>query len=264
MNDSFDVEAFKNSLRTSWIGSECLYFETLSSTNSYAKTIDSDKLIHGSVVITDVQQHGRGQYEKRWESEPYKNLTFTLCLKPPSGDRLSLLTLACADSVCTSVAYYTGISPVIKWPNDIYHDRKKLGGILTECIFSGARPDRVLIGIGLNINQKVFGKDLEGSAASLRYMNGKTPSREKLLSDILLSIEQSYLKWHKRETELQRSINNKLIGYGEWVYLLVNGKKKKNRYKCLGVGENGELLMLNQQLDVNTFRHEQVRIVPDQ
>lgn len=264
MNDSFDVEAFKNSLRTSWIGSECLYFESLSSTNSYAKTIDSDKLVHGSVIITDVQQQGRGQYEKRWESEPYKNLTFTLCLKPVSGDRLSLLTLACAHSVCRAVELYANQSPVIKWPNDIYHEGKKLGGILTECVFSGARPDRVLIGIGLNINQKVFGKDLDGSAASLNQIDGGPVSREKMLSDILLHIEQSYLKWHKRDIDLQRAINQRLIGYGEWVRLLVNGEEKSDTYKCLGVGEDGELLMLNQQLDVNTFRHEQVRIIPDQ
>jgi BirA family biotin operon repressor/biotin-[acetyl-CoA-carboxylase] ligase len=93
-------------------------------------------------------------------------------------------------------------------------------------------------------------------------MNGSLVSREKILSEILLHIEQSYIKWHKRETELQRSINSKLIGYGKWVHLLVNGEKRSETYKCLGVGEDGELLMLNQQLDVNTFRHEQVRIIP--
>lgn len=262
MNDSFDVEVFKNSLRTTWIGSECLYFETLSSTNSYAKTIEGDKLVHGSVIITDVQQQGRGQYKRYWESEPYKNLTFTLCLKPVSGNRLSLLTLACALSMCKSIELFTEQSPSIKWPNDIYLKGKKLGGILTECIFSGPRPDRVLIGIGLNINQNVFGKDLSGSVASIKQVSGSSVSREKILGDILLQIEQSYIKWHKRETNLQREINQKLIGYGEWVHLLVNGEETRDTYKCLGVGENGELLMLNQQLDVNTFKHEQVRIIP--
>lgn len=263
MNDSFDLEAFKNSLRTSWIGSECLYFETLSSTNSYAKTIDSEKLVHGSVIITDVQHQGRGQYEKKWESEPYQNLTFTLCLKPVTGDRLSLLTLACALSVCKSVESFTGKSPVIKWPNDVYLDDRKLSGILTECVFSGERPDRVLIGIGLNINQNMFGKTIDNSVASVSQLMGRPVSRETMLSTILLHIERLYIKWHKREIDLQREVNGRLTGYGEWVHLLVNGEKKSDTYKCLGVGEHGELLMLNQELDVNTFRHEQVRIVPD-
>ena len=262
MKDSFDLEAFKNSLRTSWIGSECLYFETLLSTNSYAKTIDTDKLVHGSVIITDLQRQGRGQYEKKWESEPYQNLTFTLCLKPVTGDRLSLLTLACALSVCNSIESFTGESPAIKWPNDVYLDNRKLSGILTECVFTGNRPDRVLIGIGLNINQNVFGKTIENSVASVRQLMGHAISRELMLSTILQYIEQFYIKWHKREIDLQRQINRKLIGYGEWVHLLVNGEEKSDTYKCLGVGEHGELLMLNQELDVNTFRHEQVRIIP--
>jgi len=261
MDDSFDLEAFKNALRTSWIGSECLYFETLPSTNSYAKTIDTEKLVHGSVIITDVQKHGRGQYQKKWESQSYKNLTFTLCLKPVSGERLSLLTLACALSVCNAVESFTGEPAVIKWPNDIYHNDKKLGGILTECIFTGDRPDRVLIGIGLNVNQRVFGKILENRVVSVCQLNGGSLSRESMLSTILLYIEQYYIKWHKREIDLQRAINSKLIGYGQWVHLRVNGEKKNDTYKCLGVGENGELLMLNQGLDVNTFRHEQVRII---
>lgn len=262
MDESFDLEAFKNALRTSWIGSECLYFESLPSTNSYAKCIDTDKIVHGSVIITDDQNQGRGQYEKKWESEPFKNLTFTLCFKPSSGDRISLLTLGCALSICNAVESITGESPVIKWPNDIYHKDKKLGGILTECIFSGDRLDRVLIGMGLNINQKCFGKNLDNSVISLNNLHSKTISREKILSTLLLYIEQSYVKWHKRDINLQKAINSRLIGYGNWVQIRVNGRLKENPYKCLGVGEHGELLMLNQQLDVNTFRHEQVRIIP--
>lgn len=262
MNESFDLEAFRNALRTSWIGSECLYFENLPSTNSYAKSIESDKLVHGSVIIADKQHSGRGQYQKQWESEPYKNLTFTLCLRPVTGDRLSLLTLACALSVCNSIEKFTGEEAVIKWPNDIYHGSNKLGGILTECVFTGDRPDRVLIGMGINVNQIVFGKGIDSKASSIGQIKGKEISRELILSSILLYIEQYYIKWHKRETDLQRAVNSKLIGYGDWVHLLVNGEKKSETYKCLGVGESGELLMLNQQLDVNTFRHEQVRIIP--
>lgn len=248
-------------MRTSWIGSECLYFENLSSTNNYGKSIKSEDLVHGSVIITDNQQGGRGQYQKKWESEPYQNLTFTLCLKPVSGDRLSLLTLACALSVCKAVNKCTGVTPVIKWPNDIYYKESKLGGILTECIFSGERPDRVLIGIGVNINQHVFSNTLDHKAISVSQLQGHSVSREQILSTILLYIEQFYIKWHKREIDLQRKINSYLTGYGEWVHLMVNGETENDTFKCLGVGESGELLMLNQHLDVNTFKHEQVRII---
>lgn len=262
MSNAFDVETFKNELRTSWIGSECLYIESLGSTNSFLKKIPGSELIHGTVLITDNQYQGRGQYDKYWESEPNKNLTFTIAFKPSAGERLTFLTLACANAICNIFSAYTDVGIEIKWPNDIIANNKKIGGILTECIFTGQCTERVLIGIGLNIYQTKFSSDVEGAATSLYSISGNVPSREVLLANILAEIEQVYMKWHKHDVSLQREINNKLIGYGQWVRINVNGELHPGQYKFIGVGENGELLLLNEELDLNTFKHEQVRIIP--
>lgn len=262
MSTKFDVETFKNHLRTSWIGSECLYIETIHSTNSYLKQIPSHKLVHGALLLTDKQTGGRGQYERKWESEAYKNLTFTVAFKPVRGDRLTLLTLACARAICDIFSRYTDETVKIKWPNDIYIGEKKIGGILTECIFNGQKTDRVLIGIGLNIYQSVFSSKIQEKAISLSDVSSDPIKRESLLADILVAIEQAYLKWHKFDTLLQKEIQKKLIGYGEWVHISINGAPIPDLYKFIGIGENGELLMLNEQLDVNTFRYEQIRIIP--
>ena len=261
MSQHFDVEYFKNLLRTTWIGSEFVYIEKINSTNTYLKDLPFSELIHGMVVLTDYQFDGRGQYEKKWEAAPFKNLTFTIGFKPPDGSRLPLLTLGCACAISKVLERYTGQRVHIKWPNDLLIGGKKIGGLLTESKICGSKPERVLIGIGINIFQKRFRKELDGIALSLDSVSRFPVSREKILSECLLEIEQSYRQWHKMDVDLQRSINERLIGYGDWVWLRIYENLQKEKYKFIGVSENGELLMLNQQLDVNKFSYEQIRII---
>jgi BirA family transcriptional regulator, biotin operon repressor / biotin---[acetyl-CoA-carboxylase] ligase len=263
MENLFDVEFFNNQLRTTWVGSEFIHIKKVDSTNSWLKKIPSKKLVHGTVVNTDHQVNGRGQYERNWHAAPGKNLTFTIGLRPPGADRLTLLTMASAYALSTIIEQYTEHTVKIKWPNDVMIDGKKVGGILTECIFLGSKPDRVLIGIGLNIAESNFQSDLAGSAISLKDVSKVKIRKEKLLCECLSAFEQCYHKWHKHDNELHQSISQKMIGYGEWVRLKVDHKFKEGKYKFLGINEKGELLVLNEELDVNTFSHEQVRIVTD-
>lgn len=261
MSDKFDVEHFEHILQTSWLGSEFIYFEKTDSTNTWLRKIPSSELVHGTVVLADCQEKGRGQYERKWESEPYKNLTFTLAFRPKSSDRLNLLTLSVALSITKTLGHYTSNPINIKWPNDIMVNGKKIGGLLTECTFNGSRPDRVLIGLGLNIAQRSFSDDVEKSATSFMKMTNANVSREGLLNEILLGIENEYHHWHKKDESLIREISQKLIGYGEWVEVSIDGEIQDQKYKCIGVNSNGELMMLNEQLDVNKFVHEQIRII---
>lgn len=261
MIEPFDVEYFKNNLRTIWIGSEFIHLGKVDSTNSWLKTVPSDDFIHGTVVHTDHQQKGRGQYERNWQAEAGKNLTFTIGFRPPGADRLTLLTMGAAFAVATVIEEYTNHEVLIKWPNDIMIDDKKVGGILTECIFYGQKPDRVLIGIGLNIDESNFKGELHDTAISLKDVSDKPIKRELLLGECLSAMEQCYHKWHKYDSELHKNISQKMIGYGEWVQMKVAHKLKKGKYKFLGINDKGELLVLNEELDVNTFSHEQVRII---
>ena len=262
MNSSFNVENFKNQLRTSWMGSEVIYLKQVNSTNSYLKKIPSSDLVHGTVIITDNQKKGRGQYEKRWDSLPGKDLTFTVGLRPPKPDRLTLLTLGFAASVAGVVEKYVQKPVSIKWPNDVLVDGKKISGILTECIFKGQTPDRVCIGIGLNVGSREFTNTLKAKATSMSYLTGQSLSREKLLSELLQKMETIYHKWHKLDYSLQEEINKRMINYGEWIKLSVDGNVQEKTFKFLGVNEKGELLTLNEDLDVNTFSYEQIRIIP--
>lgn len=259
--NKFNVDSCKNRLLTTWVGTDLAYIEKTESTNSFVKSISSDELVHGSVVITDIQTNGRGQYERKWESAPFLNLTFTITFRPPKGDRLSLLNLSTAMALTDVLQVYLPDPVKIKWPNDLICQNKKIGGLLTECIFYGSKPDRVIIGIGLNVNQKMFSKEIDNKATSLYSLTGVKISREELLANILHAIEIAYQRWHKFDNNLIREINNKIIGYGEWIKLKVYDEIKTDFYKFIGVNEKGELLMLNEQMDVNKFSYEQVRII---
>jgi BirA family transcriptional regulator, biotin operon repressor / biotin---[acetyl-CoA-carboxylase] ligase len=261
MSRPFNEDLFRNRLRTSWIGSEFIHFNEVGSTSSWLKSIPTERFVHGMVVNTGHQTSGRGQHARSWISDKEKNLSFSVGFKPPSAERLPLLTMAAAGAVAEELCQHTGEKIHLKWPNDVLAGNKKIAGILTECIFLGSNPDRVVLGIGVNVGQAQFPDQLSQSAVSLAQISKNVPPLESLLAGFLSRIEQAYMHWHKRDTKLHVELSKNLEGYGEWVRLQVDGEIKEGLYKFLGIGENGELLALNEDLDVNTFTHEQIRII---
>lgn len=239
------------------------YFDEIESTNSYLKTISAEEVTHGMVCLTDYQTQGRGQYERNWESSPALNLTFTLAFHPPSSERLHVLTLACARATVDLIEEHTDYQAFIKWPNDVLVNNRKIAGLLTETVFTGNSLDRVLVGIGLNVNQDSFSESLHSKATSFNMEQGVKFQREDLLADLLQLIEYSYTRWHKNENELLRSINKKLVGYGRWIQLQVNGHAREGRYKLLGVDEKGLLTVINEESGVETFSYEQIQLITD-
>ncbi|MFD2530873.1 biotin--[acetyl-CoA-carboxylase] ligase [Gracilimonas halophila] len=257
----FDKELFEKHLATSWLGRSFYFFEELPSTNSYAKKIKDMGSLHGAVVLTDHQTGGRGQYDRKWHTSAGENLTFSLIFEPQKAERFSLLTLACALSITEVINEMCGIPAVLKWPNDILHDGKKLSGILTETLFLGNHLERVVVGIGLNVYQTEFEGNLSDQASSLKLEAKADCPREELLANILQKIEYRYRLWNQHNAKLVKEINKVMIGFGEWKSLKVNGENLQGKYKFLGVNEAGELLALNKDLDLKTFAYEQVRVV---
>lgn len=264
LSTHFDIPLFRQHLSTQWLGQSLSYFEELESTNSHVKKLSSDEVSHGLVCLTDNQTRGRGQYERKWESQPALNLTFSMVFQPPVTGRFHVLTLACALAVVEFLEHdlLNGSPPVcIKWPNDVMINGRKLAGLLTETVFSGNKLDRVVIGMGLNVNQEEFSPELEGKATSLRLEKGEPLSREQLLGDILMRVEYKYNLWERQKSELLKSINRNIKGYGQWVGLQVDGDFKRDTYKLLGINEKGQLLMLNQDGGIESFSYEQIQLV---
>jgi len=257
----FNSDLFKRHLKTEWLGSNFIFREKTDSTNSDLKKIASEDLVHGTVLLADHQQNGRGQYNRLWISEPGLNLTFTMAFRPAETDRLPLLTMTIGWALINFLQCEFRFKGYLKMPNDVLISRKKIAGILTENIFYGSRLDRVLIGVGLNVNQSQFSSELD-QATSIRIENGKSCNREEMLAKLLMEIEAAYSRWTLRDPDFIRDINRSIEGYGDWVRITVNNIPEKEKVKLLGVNESGHLLILTKELEVKKFIHEQVRIQP--
>jgi len=265
LKSQFDLSLFEKKLTTQWVGQSMCYFEELESTNTYTKKAPAEEVRQGMICLTDNQTRGRGQYERNWESEISKNLTFSLVFKPPTSERFHVLTLACALAMVEYLDhFFQQDCAYIKWPNDVMLNGKKVAGLLTETVFTGNKLDRLVIGIGLNVNQEKFSPKLSDKATSIFIENSGQPvKREELLCELLKRIEYKYNLWQRRQSSLIKSINRKIEGHGQWIGLIVNDTLLDESYKLLGIDETGKLLVLDHDGGIESFSYEQIRLVID-
>lgn len=168
-----------------------LNLSDVDSTNSYiSRNVAS--LNSNVVVTTDCQTAGRGQRGNSWEAEPYKNLTFSILLRPQNfpANRQFAISQAVAISVVNAVKELCNVDLKIKWPNDIYFKDKKLCGILIEHAVIGTELMHTIAGIGLNVNQQQFFSDAP-NPVSLLQITGKVTDRNSLLLKIANEIVNS-------------------------------------------------------------------------
>ena len=142
----------------------------------------------GTVVVTDCQTAGRGQRGNSWEAEPGKNLTFSLLLRPQGlgaarqYEVSMLVALATVRIInahlaeCGSQARAT-----LKWPNDIYIDDNKISGTLIENKLMGSEIERSIVGIGIDVNQRIFTSDAPNPASLIHYTGTETELRPLLV-----------------------------------------------------------------------------------
>ena len=160
------------------------------STNLYVRSAVSDA--HAALITTDYQTAGRGQRGNTWESEPGKNLLFTLSL-PTKGIAASQQFALCeliSVALCDILSEYTD-DIRIKWPNDIYYKDHKICGILIEHDLEGTQLTRSLIGVGLNVNQAHFVSDAP-NPISLCQILGHEVEREALLKGVINHFMELY------------------------------------------------------------------------
>ncbi len=178
-------------LDTKVIAPKIFYKEELASTNEKALNLNNNSY---GIVICDKQTYGRGRHGRKWISTPYKDLAFTIIIpKNYIMDGQSLVNIACRSIVTTLEKLK--IFARIKHPNDIYIDNKKISGILCEQIVKDKVITQVL-GIGINVNSNF--QDLEPIQdklyTSLLLELGKKVSREKLLRNLIETIDQTIQK----------------------------------------------------------------------
>lgn len=180
---------------------QIIYKESAISTNDSVRELNSEY----ALVYAGRQEQGRGQRGNTWESESYKNLTFSFLLNPhflPVEMQFELSMLVSLSIVAT--LENLGLKPTIKWPNDIYIGDKKICGILIENDISGSGTiNRSIIGIGLNVNQEVFVSDAP-NPTSVILESGKEYNIEEVLNifcDQFMSLYLSFREGRLKDIE---------------------------------------------------------------
>ncbi len=169
------------------------HFETLNSTNDLAKELAVQGAPEGALVVAETQTGGRGRLGREWDSPPGVGLYVSLVLRPMLPPmELPQITLTTAVAVVRAVRRVAGLSPGIKWPNDLLINGKKLGGILTEMETESDRIRHVVVGLGLNVNNPGFPPELADTATSLTLALGGACSRVQLLQAWLEEFEALY------------------------------------------------------------------------
>ncbi len=180
-------------LQTRYLRGPVHHFETLPSTNDLAKELGSRNAPEGSLVVAECQSRGRGRLGREWDSPPGAGLYVSLLLRPPlPPTEMPRITLTTAVAVVRALRRATGVTPGIKWPNDLLLDGKKLGGILTEMETESDRIRHLVVGLGLNVNNREFPSPLDLTATSLARAAGSSFCRRRILQAWLEEFEALY------------------------------------------------------------------------
>jgi BirA family biotin operon repressor/biotin-[acetyl-CoA-carboxylase] ligase len=176
------------------LGLPFIHLAEIDSTNLEARRRAEAGLTHGACLAADFQSAGRGRLDRRWQAPRASCLLFSLLLRPALAlsEVFSLTNLA-AVAVCQAVEGMSDLRPLIKWPNDVYLDGRKLAGILTEFTCRAERLDHVVVGVGLNVNLTAAQlAKLPAPAASLRAASGQAWDRALLMAAILGQADALY------------------------------------------------------------------------
>jgi BirA family biotin operon repressor/biotin-[acetyl-CoA-carboxylase] ligase len=226
-------------------GRPLILFDTIGSTNTRALALAKEGAESGTVIIAETQSNGRGRLGRTWASPKGAGLYFSIISRPPlEPENLSKITLAAGLALCNGVAKVSNIRARLKWPNDLLFAEKKMAGVLCEADLTAEGGPTVVIGIGLNVNNRAedFPAELAGRATSMFLAaQERLFDRGAVLAAILREIDR----------EIKRLANNNFRGiladwrandatYGKWLTWL-NPQGQKITGLSLGPDEDGLL-----------------------
>lgn len=184
------------------IGKEIMVYDEVESTNSKANELLKQGYPSGTVVIADRQIKGKGRLGRKWISPAGKNLYLSIAIKPNIPPKYAtLLTLTSVVACTTALRRYTDVPVMIKWPNDMLVDDKKVGGILTEMKIEGEKIKSAVVGIGINVNmtEEDIPEEIKEIASSLKIFKGEDFSRSLLAAEIIKESDKWYQLLEKRQ-----------------------------------------------------------------
>jgi BirA family transcriptional regulator, biotin operon repressor / biotin---[acetyl-CoA-carboxylase] ligase len=225
-------------LKTKWLGRDISYFKEVDSTNIVAKELARKGGAHGSIVVAEVQTHGRGRLGRSWESPP-GGVYLSIILRPDMHPaQVALLTLLAGVAVIRGIKQISGVDTGLKWPNDIMVSDCKLGGVLCEMEGESEHVDFVVIGIGIDVN---FTASVDIPTTSLRAETGGDVDITKVIQEILEEFELLYSKFQIEPTGFLPEYKRYCLTLGRMVS--AQGLRRSVTGRAVDISPGGGLLV---------------------
>lgn len=190
---------------TGLLGSRKVHcFESVESTNAIALMMGRDGAESGTLLVAETQTKGRGRLGKTWASPAGTGLYCTVLLRPEIPlSQLARITLAAGLAAADAIDEVSGAQTMIKWPNDVLLEGKKVAGILAECDLSDGIHPIVALGVGINLETSMdqFPPDLRSRATSLFLASGKTIGKGLMLSVLLEQLDRGINRLERGDFE---------------------------------------------------------------
>ena len=232
---------------TQWLGKKGYHYESLDSTNKKAKELAEAGCPNGTIVTASEQLAGVGRRGRSWTSEKDQGIYMSIVLRPTfDADKASMVTLVTALAVAKAIEALgkdCGVHPFIKWPNDIVIRGKKVCGILTEMTMKENQIGYIIVGIGINIHNQEFPKEIAHMASSLELEFGTGVARERMTELVLVAFEH-YYKLFLQEQDLSLLIEEyQQMSANKGRSVTVLDPVGEYEGTARGITKNGELIV---------------------
>ena len=256
------TSAILKMLHTDWAGKNPVFRAVTGSTNTDAAELAAAGAVHGTLVIADRQQAGRGRRGRVWESPAGENVFMSIVLRPRiPAEKAPMLTLVMALALAEGISAISGVQAGIKWPNDIVIHRHKICGILTEMHMNSDGSIRdIVIGVGINVNMQEFPASIRDMAGSLYTETGEKYDRNELIASVMEHFEKNYDIFAEAESlaPLKAAYEKRLLNLGQEVRVLDSAGEYTGR--ALGITLTGELTVESENGDITEVNAGEVSV----
>lgn len=240
----FGQNELESRMDTRWAGHPVTCYDVTASTNLQAKMDAENGAGQGALVVADMQTAGRGRRGRGWSSPSGTNVYFSLILKPEiTPEQAAMLTPVMGLAAAEGIRRTCGVEAMIKWPNDIVVDGKKVCGILAEMSVERDFIHYVVIGVGINVGLQEFPEEVAATAGCLQEICGRKISRAELVANVMHAFEECYDMFAATGdlSGLKERYEKLLVNRGREVRVL--DPKGEFQGIARGIDELGELLV---------------------
>jgi BirA family biotin operon repressor/biotin-[acetyl-CoA-carboxylase] ligase len=239
----FNLEIFDLKLETEIIGRNFIYCDEIESTNTELLSGKQQYKKTGTVFLAEKQIAGKGRKDRAWLSAKGLNLTFSILLTKETFADINPnhINFAASIAVAEAIENLYQLKAELKWPNDVLIDKKKVAGILVEKSIKGSNIERMVIGMGINLNQITFQGDFNFPPTSLKLQIGADINRENILAEILNNFEDLLIELEKTPKNIINDWRSKCEMIGDKITITENDKVKTGIFH--DIDENGYLLL---------------------